>query len=122
MASYGFVYVLHNPIMPGIYKIGYTDRSPLQRADDLSNTSIPIPYDVVCYGEIENPISLESDLHIEYKEHRVAHNREFFRLTYLELYRLAKQIQESCINFTKCQELDIIESIHLTEEEKNAPY
>ena len=32
-AEYGFVYVLRNECMPGIYKIGLTSRAPSQRCD-----------------------------------------------------------------------------------------
>ena len=43
-AEYGFVYVLRNECMPGIYKIGMTARPPSQRRDELSAaTSAPMP-------------------------------------------------------------------------------
>lgn len=88
MAYFGFVYVLSNEIMPDIYKIGFTDRSPRQRAADLSNTSIPTPYDVVSHWEVENPMAVEKELHKFLSNKRVANNREFFRLTASDLLKV----------------------------------
>ena len=88
MAYFGFVYVLSNEIMPDIYKIGFTDRSPRQRAADLSNTSIPTPYEIVAYWEVETPISVEKELHKLLSDKRVANNREFFRLTASDLLKI----------------------------------
>jgi len=108
MAYYGFVYVLSNEIMPDIYKIGYTEKSPMQRASDLSNTSIPTPYKVLCYGELEDAMTFERMLHDDYKESRVAGNREFFKLDYMDLMNLAYVIEENCINYTECEEINFI--------------
>lgn len=107
--AYGFVYVLKNEIMPDIYKIGCTEKSPMQRAADLSNTSLPFPYEVVCYGEIENPMIIERELHSLYKEKRVASNREFFKLEYSDLDSLAYLIKEHCTNFVECEALNIMQ-------------
>ncbi|WP_137137356.1 GIY-YIG nuclease family protein [Pseudomonas asiatica] len=42
--NYGFIYCLGNQAMPGIYKIGMTERAPSQRCLELSNsTSAPLP-------------------------------------------------------------------------------
>ena len=82
MAYYGFVYVMSNPIMPDVYKIGYTDKSPRQRADDLSNTSVPTPYEVVAHWEVESPMVHEKQLHNLLSEKRISNNREFFKLNY----------------------------------------
>lgn len=88
MAYFGFVYVLSNEIMPDIYKIGFTDRSPRQRAADLSNTSIPTPYDVIAHWEVENPVGVEKELHKLFSDKRVANNREFFKLDNDDLYSI----------------------------------
>jgi hypothetical protein len=38
----GYIYVLTNPNMPGLVKIGYTQRLPRERANDLSRaTGVP---------------------------------------------------------------------------------
>ena len=34
--KYGYVYILTNENIPDLLKIGYTDRSPLERANELS--------------------------------------------------------------------------------------
>lgn len=88
MAYYGFVYVMSNEVMPDIYKIGYTDRSPRQRADDLSNTSIPTPYEVVAHWEVENPMFHEKELHLLFNEKRISSNREFFKLNDQDLLKI----------------------------------
>jgi hypothetical protein len=78
--SYGFVYILANESMPGIYKIGLTDRSPALRALELSkSTSAPTSFDVVCYGEYDDAKDVERDMHDHFGARRVSDNREFFR-------------------------------------------
>lgn len=108
MAYYGFVYVMENEIMPNVYKIGYTDRSPKQRADDLSNTSIPTPYEVVAYWEVENPMAHEKQLHNLLSDKRVAANREFFKLNDDDLLKIYSYICDYSYSQTLNYPLDII--------------
>jgi hypothetical protein len=76
--SYGFIYMLHNEWMPDVVKIGFTDRSPHQRAEELSApTGVPIPFVVVCYVEVENAQDREAELHRLLHEARVNDKREF---------------------------------------------
>lgn len=77
--SYGFVYVLANPAMPGIYKVGFTERSPSLRCEELSrSTSVPCEFDLVCYAEYENAQEREREVHSLLADVRVSANREFF--------------------------------------------
>lgn len=105
MASYGFVYVLTNRCMPNVYKIGYTDRSPIQRAEELSSsTSIPAEFDVFYYIECENPRIVESDLHARFYENRISENREFFDFTIKEIHLdLIPLMQEYCIHYCETE-------------------
>lgn len=79
MSQYGFVYILGNKYMPTLIKIGCTERSPRQRAEELSkHTGVPAPFRVLCYAEFEDFQSVERNMHEWCKEHRVSSNREFF--------------------------------------------
>lgn len=81
-ANYGFVYVLRNVCMPGVYKIGMTDRAPSQRAEELSSsTSTPVPFEVVCFAEVKDARSAELHMHNILSERRISTSREFFALT-----------------------------------------
>lgn len=81
-ANYGFVYVLRNVCMPGIYKIGMTDRAPSQRAEELSSgTAVPTAFEVVCFAEVDEAVKVEREIHARLAEFRVEPNREFFALT-----------------------------------------
>lgn len=76
----GFVYCLENSCMPGIYKIGMTDRSPTQRCCELSNsTSVPTSFSLVFYVETDNANAIERELHAAFSKERVSYNREFFK-------------------------------------------
>lgn len=78
---YGFVYILANAYMPGIYKIGMTTRSPRARAEELSRaTGVPEGFDVLYYAEVQNPGLEERRVHAELAEYRVNEGREFFHV------------------------------------------
>jgi ribosomal protein L25 (general stress protein Ctc) len=108
MVNYGFVYILSNAAMPGIYKIGYTDRAPSQRADELSrSTSVPMAFEVVVYGEVDEAQSVERDFHEMYQEYRLSGNREFFRFSLDQLIReVCINLKEYSLHFTYCHAYD----------------
>ncbi|MFM2036218.1 MAG: hypothetical protein RL459_1483 [Pseudomonadota bacterium] len=77
----GYVYVLSNPSMQGIVKIGSTERNVKERVTELSaTTGVPTPFVIECSVLTENPKDLEFALHDEFDSFRVNGNREFFSL------------------------------------------
>lgn len=85
--AYGFVYILANEAMPNIYKVGFTEKSPTARAVELSrSTGVPLPFELVCYGEFEDCQAAEKEIHEEYAHKRVNHSREFFYGPLADLY------------------------------------
>lgn len=85
--SYGFIYCLTNIHMPGICKIGYTERSPSLRCNELSSsTAVPALFDLRLYVEVEGVRKLEREIHAAFDEVRVSENREFFRCKPVEAY------------------------------------
>lgn len=76
----GFVYVLSNPRMPRLLKIGYTERAVDERAAEVSSgTGIPEPFVIEAYFASPNPALDEHTVHQSLKQYRLA-NREFFEL------------------------------------------
>ena len=86
--SKGFVYILTNPSMPGIVKIGKTTRCASSRAAELYQTGVPTPFEV--YYEMATPDcgKLEADIHYHLTEFRVSREREFFYCDAAEAMRL----------------------------------
>ena len=77
------VYVLTNPAMPGIVKIGMTDRPDVQRRmGDLYTTGVPLPFDCVIAREIEGreAAEIERALHTAFEPNRINRSREFFQV------------------------------------------
>jgi T5orf172 domain len=77
----GFVYVLINKAMPGLVKVGFSTRSPEERAAELSTTGVPFPFAVAFSAEVENPIEAEATVHSALARHRTSVDREFFRMS-----------------------------------------
>ena len=77
------VYVLTNPAMPGLVKIGMTDRDDVQqRMNDLFTTGVPFPFECVMAKEVEGMTAgqVESALHRAFAPNRTNPNREFFKI------------------------------------------
>lgn len=85
--SFGYVYVMINPSLPDIVKIGKTTRDPNERAKELSAASgVPTPFIVVYYKPFKDCHLAELVIHkyFEDKGARVNGNREFFKVTTVE--------------------------------------
>lgn len=79
MSQIGFIYLLTNEYMPDVYKVGCTERSPHERAAELSKSSgVPHPFKVLCYIEVHDFQRVEKELHGWLSHHRISEQREFF--------------------------------------------
>jgi hypothetical protein len=76
----GFVYILSNPSLPGLLKIGFSRKVPDERADELYTTGVPSPFVVEFYCLTEGDMELESTVHRLLSSARHSANREFFRI------------------------------------------
>jgi hypothetical protein len=76
----GYLYILSNESMPGIYKVGITSRTVEERVKELSNsTSIPTPFKIEKCYLVPNCQKAEEIVHKELKQFRISNNREFFK-------------------------------------------
>jgi TPR repeat protein len=83
MSSRGFVYVMTNPSLKGLVKVGRTTRPPSERVYELSSaTGVPTPFQLVYFAEFADCSHAERALHALFTEMGVRINgaREFFRL------------------------------------------
>tara|TARA_E500000178_G_C16742861_1_gene626796 strand:+ start:130 stop:720 length:591 start_codon:yes stop_codon:yes gene_type:complete len=75
------VYILTNEAMPGIIKIGWTDKSVEERMKELDRTATPLPFTCYYAKRVDEPTFVESRLHQAFDEFRIRDNREFFRMS-----------------------------------------
>lgn len=78
----GYVYVLSNPSMPGLVKIGRSKVSGNSRASQLykGDTGVPTPFELEFECLFDNCIEAEVAVHYELDHLRVNPQREFFKM------------------------------------------
>lgn len=76
----GYVYILSNPSMPSLVKIGRTAHDPEGRASQLFQTGVPQPFVVELAVKSPDCVALESDLHEHLSRSRLTKRREFFEV------------------------------------------
>ena len=79
----GYLYCFSNESMPGILKVGMTERTPEIRVKELYTTGVPLPFKIEFAKKVLNPKQKETTLHIllaQYTE-RTNAKREFFRVS-----------------------------------------
>jgi hypothetical protein len=77
----GYVYVLTNPAMPGLVKIGRTSRLSDNRVAELSAaTGVPAAFEVFFELQVDNCEAAERAVHEELATCRFRGEREFFRV------------------------------------------
>lgn len=89
--------MLSNRAMPGIYKIGRTDRAPRDRMDELSrSTSIPFDFELVLFAQVRDAVAAESEIHDELRRNRVNRSREFFRAPLWMIRQAVESCEQTC--------------------------
>ena len=81
--NYCIVYVLTNPVMPGLVKIGMTTRDNLDtRMKELYGTGVPVPFkcEYACKVKSSDCAKIEKALHVAFAPDRINANREFFKI------------------------------------------
>lgn len=106
--EYGFVYVLSNEAMPGIFKIGFTANHPKTRIDQLSGaTACPTYFELAAAIGVENPRVVEQEIHAMLQNHRFNSSREFFRAS--------PSVISACLDEFSDYECDFVFSTKLDE-------
>jgi hypothetical protein len=82
--SRGYVYVLSNPSMPGLVKIGRSKIGGAKRAKQLYQTGIPAPFVLEFEIMSDECEAAEQRVHESLACFRESNCREFFRLTATE--------------------------------------
>jgi hypothetical protein len=77
----GLTYVLSNPAMPGMVKVGGTTALAEDRAEELYPAAVPLPYAVEFEALTSFPREAGSRAHEMLGSRRVAKEREFFWVT-----------------------------------------
>ncbi|QXF35212.1 hypothetical protein CE143_20090 [Photorhabdus luminescens] len=82
----GWIYVLSNKYMPGIYKVGMTTTSPEARAKELASaTGVPFKFEIEAAFYSRDPSNDEAVVHDMLFEFRINESREFFNASLEEI-------------------------------------
>ncbi len=74
----GYVYVLSNPAMPGLMKIGRSGNGGKSRASSIYQTGVPSPFKLEFEMYVSNCVETEALIHERLDSKRYNKKREFF--------------------------------------------
>ena len=92
----GWIYVLSNKTMPGLFKIGHTKNNVDDRAREISRaTGVPIPFEVEWAFNCYDSEVLEKEVHRALDSYRYSSNREFFEISLKEAKETISRLGEA---------------------------
>ena len=91
----GFIYILNNPSLEGIVKIGATTKDPNDKCRELSsNPSIPTPFNIVYYLSSMNPFKVVGIVYEILDKYTVDKSRDFFKVDVAQTVNLIEDIEK----------------------------
>jgi hypothetical protein len=118
-AKQGIVYVLTNPAMPGLIKIGQTANEIHNRLNELHTTGVPLPFDCLYACEVEDRRLVETSLHKAFYPSRVNPRREFFKIDQEQAIVILRLFAKKDVTPAIAAEIDKSVSIDEKEASKN---
>lgn len=110
----GIIYILSNPAMPGIIKIGKTTQEDVKtRMQQLYQTGVPLPFDCVYAASVNNIDDVEKALHVAFNPNRLNPKREFFEIEAIQAIAIIKLLQIENVSQQVEKEAEVIDQVEL---------
>lgn len=110
----GIIYILTNPIMPGIIKIGKTTQEDVKlRMAQLYSTGVPLPFECEYAAKVNNIDEVERALHTAFGPDRVNPKREFFEIEANQAITIIKLLELENVSPLVEQEANIIDEAEI---------
>jgi hypothetical protein len=111
-SNQGIVYILINPAMPGIIKIGRTNQGDVKsRMSQLYSTGVPLPFECVYAAKVSNYEKVEKALHIAFGPDRLNPNREFFEIEASQAIAIIKLMELENVSPQVASEKEVVDEI-----------
>jgi hypothetical protein len=95
------VYVLTNPAMPNVVKIGRTTKQDVNiRMKELYTTGVPLPFECAFACEVKDATEVEKALHFAFGDARINESREFFKISAERVIAILKLLKIDSRNVT----------------------
>ena len=111
-SNHGYVYILSNPGMPGLLKIGMTRFDPTKRVQELSSaTGVPTPFQLVYYREFHDCVAAELEIHSIFATKGLRYNdqREFFSVDTVEAINTLLSLDDEEIANNSSQPTEVLD-------------
>lgn len=105
--NFGFIYILSNASMPGLYKVGLTTSRVGQRINELNTTGVPTSFvaEKVFRISARHLATVEKNAHKRLRARGLHHGKEFFRTS---LDTCVKVVEDTILEFTGEQSEDVV--------------
>lgn len=102
------VYVITNPAMPNLVKIGKTTRSNVMtRMNELYSSGVPYPFECAYAVEVDDCADVEKALHIAFDPNRVNPKREFFSIDSEQVIAILKLLSNKDVTPLVNEDLNV---------------
>jgi uncharacterized protein YfbU (UPF0304 family) len=90
----GIIYILSNPAMPGLIKIGMTNQEDVKlRMAQIYSTGVPLPFECIYAARVSNYEKVEKALHTAFGPDRINPKREFFEIEAMQAISIIKLME-----------------------------
>jgi hypothetical protein len=108
----GIVYILTNPSIPNMIKIGMTTHEDVKmRMAQIYTTGVPLPFECVYAAKVANHDKVEKALHIAFGPDRVNPKREFFEIEPSQAIAIIKLMEIEDVTPKVAQEKEQVDEI-----------
>ncbi len=108
----GIIYILSNPAIPNLIKIGMTTREDIKsRMAELYTTGVPLPYECIYAARVPNIDAVEKALHIAFGPNRINPKREFFEIDSMQAIAIIKLLAIADVTPNVANEAEVVDAI-----------
>lgn len=113
-STQGIVYILTNPAIPNMIKIGMTTHEDVKvRMAQLYTSGVPLPFECVYAARVVNHEKVEKALHTAFGPDRVNPKREFFEIDAAQAIAIIKLMELEDVTPQVAKEKEQVDEVDL---------